>query len=108
VDEFVLLVLLCGAVTYVWRGASVALARDLDVTSELFRWISCVAFAMIVGLMARIVLMPMGMLAATSLAERLAATACALLAYFVLTRRNLFVGVCAGALALVLLETALR
>lgn len=106
--DFTLLVLLCGVVTYAWRGAGVALARGLNVNGELFRWVTCVAFAMIAGLMARIVLMPTGALAATGLAERLVATACALLAFFVLSRRNLFAGVSAGALALVLLELALR
>ena len=107
-SEFTVLVLICGVATYLWRGLGVALARTLDVDGELFRWVSCVAFAMIAGLMSRMILMPTGAMAATGLPERLAATACALLAYFVLTRRNLFVGVSAGALAIVALEAVLR
>lgn len=103
-SDFTLLVLVCAAATYLWRGFGVALARGLNVDGELFRWVSCVAFAMIAGLMSRIILMPTGALASTGLPERLIATACALLAYFVLTRRNLFVGVTAGALAMVALE----
>lgn len=103
-SEFTWLVVLCGVVTYAWRGAGVALARGLNVEGEVFRWVSCVAFAMIAGLMARIVLMPTGQLADTGLVERLLATACALAAFFLLTRRNLFAGVAAGALAIVLIQ----
>ncbi len=104
--EFLGLVLVCWAATYVWRGLGVALARRLDVRSEAFRWVSCVAFAMIAGLIAQILLLPTGALAAASLAERLGASACALATYFLLTRRNLFIGVIAGALAMVLLRLA--
>jgi len=108
VSQFTLLVLICSVITYAWRGLGVALAKGLDVNGELFRWVSCVAFAMIAGLMSRIILLPTGALAATGIAERLLATACALAAYFLLTRRNLFVGVTAGAAAIVAFELLLR
>ncbi len=106
--EFTALVLVCGAASYLWRGGGVWLAKGLNVESELFRWVSCVAFAMIAGLMSRIILMPTGVLAATGLAERLAATSCALAAYYLATRRNLFAGVTAGAIAMVLLQLLMR
>lgn len=102
--EFTALALLCGGLTYLWRAGGVALARRINVNSELFRWVSCVAFAMIAGLMARIILMPTGPLAVTTLPERLAATACALAVFFVFTRRNLLAGVIAGALAITLIR----
>ena len=107
-SEFTLVVLACSLITYAWRGLGVALAKGLDVNGELFRWVSCVAFAMIAGLLSRIILLPTGALASTGLAERLLASACALAAYFLLTRRNLFVGVSAGAGALVVLDLLLR
>lgn len=102
--ELVGVVLACAAATYLWRGLGVGLARRLDPGSEAFRWVSCVAFAMISGLIARILLMPTGALSAAGLAERLLATGCALAVYFLLTKKNLFVGVTAGALAVVLLR----
>ena len=46
-SEFTLVVLACSLITYAWRGLGVALAKGLDVNGELFRWVSCVAFAMI-------------------------------------------------------------
>jgi branched-subunit amino acid transport protein len=51
-------------------------------------------------------LMPTGMLAETTLLERALGSAAAAVAYFWLTRRNLFVGVFAGAAALWLLKSA--
>lgn len=96
--------LACAAATYLWRGLGVALTHRLNTGSEALRWVSCVAFAMISGLIARILLMPIGVLAGAGLAERLVAAGCALAAYFLLTKKNLFVGVAAGALAVVLLR----
>lgn len=74
----------------------------VDVDSEFFVWAGCVAYAMIAGLTVRIILLPGGTLAATSLAERLLACALALVVYFVF-RRNLFVGIATGFAALVAL-----
>lgn len=52
-------------------------------------------------------LVPTGVLAEATLAERAIGSAVALTAYFWLTRRNLLVGVVAGAGALWLLKSAL-
>jgi branched-subunit amino acid transport protein len=48
-------------------------------------------------------LMPSGVLEQTALWQRLAATAVAVIAYFVLTRKNLFVGVITSALVMYLI-----
>ena len=74
--------------------------------SAFFAWAGCVAYAMIAGLTARIILLPTGTLAATSLSERLLACVLALVVYFVF-RRNLFVGIATGFVGLVAL-TAIR
>jgi branched-subunit amino acid transport protein len=102
--ELLLLVVACAAGTYLWRALGVTLAGRLDPTGELFSWMSCVALAMIAGLVSRMLVEPVGVLAATSLAERLAATACGLVVYFGLTRRNLLAGVLTGCVAIVLLR----
>jgi len=99
-NDFTLLVLACGAATYLWRGLGVAVSARIDPDSELFRWIGCVAFAMLAGLISRIILQPSGMLEQTALWQRLAATVIALIAYFALTKRNLFVGVVGSAAAI--------
>lgn len=101
--EYTLLALACGAGTYLWRGLGVAVSARLRPDSELFAWIGCVAFAMLAGLISRVVLLPSGALEHTALWQRLAATGCALAVYFLATRKNLFAGVIASAAAMYLI-----
>ena len=95
-----LLVLACGLATYLWRGMGVLLSGKVAANGEFFTWAGCVAYAMIAGLTVRILLLPSGTLAATPLWARMTACAIALLVYFV-CRRNLFIGIAAGFIALV-------
>lgn len=44
--------------TFVWRLAGVVIGRRVDPESGLFRWIACVAYALVAGLMMRVALMP--------------------------------------------------
>jgi branched-subunit amino acid transport protein len=98
--ELALLVVGCGLATYLWRGLGMLISGRVRINSEFFIWAGCVAYAMIAGLAVRILLLPTGTLAATPLAERLAACAIALVVYFA-SRRNLFVGIATGFAALV-------
>ena len=97
----------CGAGSFLWRGLGVWVADRVDVRSEWFRWVSCVAFAMIAGLVCRVVLLPVGELAQTTLVRRLAGLAIALIAYRV-GRRSMLVGVLTGAAALPIMEWIAR
>lgn len=98
-----LLVAVCALGTYAWRGAGVLLAGRIDPAGDVFRWITCVAYAMIAGLVMRIIVMPTGPLASSLLLHRLLACLIGLAAYH-LFRRNLFVAVAAGATALAVLN----
>ena len=100
--ELALLVLACGLATYLWRGLGMLVSGRVSLDSKFFIWAGCVAYAMIAGLAVRIVLLPTGTLAATPLPERLVACVIALVVYL-LFRRNLFVGIAAGFVALVTL-----
>jgi branched-subunit amino acid transport protein len=99
-----LLLALCGAATYLWRGPGVLISAGIKPDSEAFTWVSCIAYAIIAGVVSRMLVMPTGALADTSLVERAVGAAAALGTYFWLTQRNLFVGVAAGAAALWLLK----
>ena len=103
--ELALLVLGCAVATYLWRGVGMLVSGRVRMDSEFFIWAGCVAYALIAGLAVRILLLPTGTLAATPLPERLAACAIALVVYFVF-RRNLFVGIATGFVALVALVAA--
>ena len=96
------MVLACALGSYFWRGLGVWVADRVDVDSDWFRWITCVAFAMIAGLVCRVIILPVGELEHTSLIIRLAGVAIAVIA-FRLARRNLLVGVLAGAVTLPIL-----
>ena len=99
-----MLLLVCGAATYLWRGPGVLISAGINPGSEVFTWISCVAYAVIAGVVSRMLVMPTGVLAETTMLERAGCSAFALAVYFLITRKNLFVGVIAGAAALWLIR----
>ena len=86
-------------VTYFWRALGVALAGRLSPEGRLIDWVTCVAYALLAGLIARMVLLPVGPLAEAPLLARLAAMAVGVGGYIV-TGRNLLLGVLTGAAAL--------
>jgi branched-subunit amino acid transport protein len=99
-----LLLAICGAATYLWRGPAVLVAAGVDPEGEVFAWISCVAYAIIAGLVSRMLILPTGALAETTAVERVLGSAVALAVYFRMSNRNLFAGVLAGAAALWLIR----
>lgn len=90
-----IVVALCGLATYVWRALAVAIAGRVSPASEAFRLFACIAYAMLAGLIARMVVIPEGVLAAAPLPYRLGGIAAAVTVFF-LFRRNLPLGVAAG------------
>jgi len=64
--------------TYAWRALGVLLSGRLHEGSPMFRWVSCVTYAMVAALVVRIIVLPIGVLAQVPLSYRLAATGTAL------------------------------
>ncbi len=96
------IMLVGAAVTYGWRALGVALSGRLDTNSPLFVWVGCVAYALLAALIARMIVLPYGLLGETATLDRLLAAAAALGVFFA-TRRNILLGTLAGAGLLVLL-----
>ena len=97
-------VMLAGAAaTYVWRAAGVALSGRIDPGGPVFEWVACVAYALLTALIARMILLPTGPMAETSLVDRGAAASAAFVIFF-LARRNMLVGVSSGIGLLMLLS----
>ncbi|MGB5328491.1 MAG: AzlD domain-containing protein [Gammaproteobacteria bacterium] len=94
-----LIVLGCGAATFVWRFLGVVVVKRIDANGAIFQWITCVSYAMVAGLIFRMVIMPESELAGVSLVIRITAVAIAFAAYF-LFRRRLVAGVLAGGVSL--------
>ena len=87
------------AVTYAWRAVGVALAGRIDPEGVVIDWVGCVAYALLAGLICRMIVLPIGPLAETTLAARLGAVGIALVVYFA-GGRHLLPGVISGSLAL--------
>lgn len=94
-----LVVLGCGAATFAWRGLGVLVLRRIDPDGAFFKWVACVSYAMLAGLIFRMIVMPESDLAGVGLPIRLGAVAIAFMTYFLCGRR-LVAGVLAGGLSL--------
>lgn len=91
-----LLLVMAVAATYVWRFLGAAFGAYIDPEGELFKWVACVAYAIVAGLVARILIMPVGILEKTETVDRLGATAGGFVLFF-LFRRNIAVGTLSAA-----------
>lgn len=98
-----LLLALCALGTYAWRALGVLLSGRISVNGDLFTWVTCVTYAMIAGLVMRIIVIPSGLLATSLVWHRLLACLLGLAAYYAL-RRNLLVAVAVGAGSLIVLN----
>jgi branched-subunit amino acid transport protein len=94
------------AVTYAWRALGVVLAGRIDARGAVFEWVFCVAYALLAGLIARMIVFPAGPLEQTDPAHRLLSAALALVIFF-LTRRSILFGALAGVGTLVLLTAGI-
>jgi hypothetical protein len=84
----------------IWRWLGIVLGRGLDENSEIILWVRAVATALIAGVIARIIVIPPGALAAVPLSVRIAALACGFFA-FLFIRRSAFAGVLVGEAVLI-------
>ncbi len=100
------LLILVSLSTYIWRASGVVIAARINPDGALSQWFNCVAYGMLAGLISRIMLMPIGILAETPLADRLAGLAVGFVLFF-LFKRHLLPGTL-GATAVFLTLTTLR
>lgn len=100
-----LVMLVCGiAGTYLWRALGVAFSARIEPDGVLFRWVTCVSYAMLAALISRMTVIPLGSLAETPISFRLGAMAVAILVFF-LARRGMLSGVVAGVGTFIALVT---
>ncbi len=91
------------AVSFLWRAVGVAVSGRINPDSDVFLWVKCVAYAMLAGLVSRMLFLPSGALAESESWIRLVAVGVGLAVCFAL-RRNLLIGVLAGVAAFLLLQ----
>lgn len=85
----------------VWRWLGIVLGGGLDENSEIILWVRAVVIALVAAVVARIVLIPPGALAAVPLAIRIAALAGGFFG-FLFIRRSAFADIVVGELVLIL------
>ena len=99
-EPYLALLLLGFLPSEVCRWLGLILGGGLDEESEIILWVRAVATALVAAVVAKIVFMPPGALAAVPLSVRLIALGCGFLG-FLLIRRSAFAGVLVGEVVLV-------
>ena len=89
------IVLAAIAATYLWRFLGTVFAKQIDPDGALFQWVTCVSYAMLAGLISRMVFIPVGSLVEVPLWIRVTGLVVGLVVFF-LARRVVLAGVGAG------------
>ena len=90
-----LLVIASILATYLWRFLGALFAKRIDPKGALFGWVTCVSYAMLAGLISRMVFLPAGSLVEVDLWIRLTGIITGLVVFY-LCKRQVLVGVGAG------------
>ncbi|MCH9052482.1 MAG: AzlD domain-containing protein [Proteobacteria bacterium] len=89
------LLFLAIAATYVWRGLGVVISGRIDPEGEAFKIVSCVAYALLAGLISRMIVLPTGALAETPTFDRVFSVIVGIGVFF-LFKRNVLLGTFGG------------
>jgi|GEM_PF-214600 len=76
--------------TYIWRAFGVAAARHISADGAMSRWIACVAYAILAGLIARMIVIPIGVLDEAPMFDRLFALSLGFAVFFFFKRHLIF------------------
>ena len=89
-----------------WRWIGMFLGRNIDIQSEIFRWVRAVSTALVAALVMRLLIFPAGALQTVPFGVRVVAMAAGLAAFMIGGRRVSY-GVSLAAVALVGLQLAI-
>ena len=96
------IIALAALASYASRALGTALSGRIRADSPAIEWITAITYALMAGLVARMIVLPIGPLAATPDWMRLAAAAVCLMVFFA-ARRNVGLAVFSGSLTLLTL-----
>lgn len=88
-----------------WRWIGMFLGRNIDIQSDIFRWVRAVSTALVAALVMRLLIFPAGALQTVPLGVRIVAMAAGLAAFMIGGRRVSY-GVSFAAVVLVVLQLA--
>jgi branched-subunit amino acid transport protein len=82
--------------TYFWRGLGVLIAGHVSQDGEIFKWLSCVTYALVGALTFKLILFPIGQLSEVSISYRIV-TCCICLIYMIRFNGRLIPGLILGS-----------
>jgi branched-subunit amino acid transport protein len=88
--------------TYLCRAIGVKLAGHIDTESEVFKWLSCVTYAMLAALTVRLIVMPSGMLATVPMWLRIGLSAVCVLVMLSSSAKRLVPALLTGTILIML------
>ncbi len=97
-----LAIAISAAVTYSSRFLGVIFSGKVQSDGKLVEWVACVTYALLAGLVARMIILPIGSLSEATDWMRLSAIAAGLAAFYAY-RRSVAAGVITGTLALIIM-----
>lgn len=86
--------------TYLCRALGVMLSGRINQNSEFFKWVSAVTYAMVAALTARMILLPLGLLATVPMAIRIGICVCSVGVMISSPKRRLVPALLTGTLLL--------
>lgn len=86
----------CILATFFWRFLGAVVVKRMVGRGDFYEWINCVSYALVAGLIFRMIVIPQSDLAVLPLWSRLFAAGLAFAAYF-LFKRSLLAGVATGS-----------
>lgn len=104
--SFVAILLVVALLNEVWRWAGLYVGTRINADSEGLKWVKSVSNALVAGLIGRMIMFPMGALAACPMYIRLGAFAFGICVFF-LSGRHFAAGVFSGLCALLLAQALL-
>ena len=102
----IVVITLAALSTYASRALGTLLSGKITTDSAVIDWITCVTYALLAGLVVRMIWMPIGALADTPDWMRFAAAGTGLVV-FLIAKRSVGMGVLAGSLMLIALTSQL-
>ncbi len=97
-ENIYIAIIIASIATYICRGLGVFSSSRLSVDSDLFELIKCISIGVIVAVIARIILFPVGLLEASPVYSRIIGVITLLFIYFVFNR-NILLSTVMGAIS---------
>ncbi len=91
-ESIYIAIIIASIATYFCRSLGVISAAKLNTDNPIFNWVRCVSIGVIIAVISRIILYPVGVLEETSLIGRIIATFSLIIIYFI-SNKNLLLSV---------------